>query len=152
MDFTRRTVLRATAGILTAAAVGVRPHGHAEAAEWNKTAFGARTVADAMKGIGATNPTPSKDIVIKAPDVAENGVSVPIEISSRIPDTESITILADRNPSPLIASFRLASGAEPYISLRIKLMESSNVRVVVTAGDRHFMAVREVKVTLGGCA
>ena len=105
-----------------------------------------------MKGIGASNPAPSKDIVIKAPDVAENGASVPIEISSRIPDTESITILADRNPAPLIAIFHFVGGTEPYVSTRIKLMESSNVRVIVKAADRNFIAVREVKVTLGGCA
>jgi sulfur-oxidizing protein SoxY len=105
-----------------------------------------------MKAIGAANPMPSKDIVLKVADIAENGASVPVEVASRIAGTETISIIADKNPSPLVASFEFASGAEPYLATRIKLMESTNVRVIVKAGGRHYQSVREVKVTLGGCA
>jgi len=39
-------------------------------AAWNKAAFEAKNVGDAMKGLGATGPIDSKDITIKAPDIA----------------------------------------------------------------------------------
>jgi len=144
----RRRLLRVTTG-LALAAVGGRL---ATAAEWNKAGFGAHTVAEAMKAIGATTPITSKDIVVKAPDVAENGAVVPIEVSSRIADTEAISIIAEKNPSPLVATFEFTAHAEPYVSTRIKLMESSNLRVIVKAGGRYYQSVRAVKVTQGGCA
>jgi sulfur-oxidizing protein SoxY len=43
------------------------------------------------------------------------------------------------------------NGAEPFVSTRIKMGETSALRVVVQAGGKHFMAAREVKVTIGGC-
>ena len=43
------------------------------------------------------------------------------------------------------------SGAEPFISTRIKMGETSNLRVVVQSGGKYFMAAREIKVTIGGC-
>ncbi len=147
----RRRLLRMTAGLMVAGACAPFV-GAAAAAERNKAGFSANTAAEAMKSIGATNPTPSKDIVLKAPDVAENGALVAIEVTSRIPNTEAISIIADKNPAPLIATFEFGAGVEPYISTRIKLMESSDLRVVVMAGGRYYQSVREVRVTQGGCA
>ena len=57
-------------------------------------------LTDALKSIGATNAANSKDILIKAPDIAENGALVPIEITSNIPGTQTIYIIADKNPQP----------------------------------------------------
>jgi sulfur-oxidizing protein SoxY len=49
-------------------------------AAWNpRAAFEARNVGDAMKAIGASRAADSKDITIKAPDIAENGAVVPVE-------------------------------------------------------------------------
>ena len=42
-----------------------------------------------LRAIGATAPADSRDIVINAPDVAENGAVVPISIRSNLPDTET---------------------------------------------------------------
>src|ERR1700694_3164162 len=79
-------------------------------AAWNKAAFEAKTPGDALKGIGAGNATPSKEIVIDAPEIAENGAVVPIEITSNIPGTTSIAVLADKNPFPLVGKFDFAPG------------------------------------------
>jgi sulfur-oxidizing protein SoxY len=38
-----------------------------------------------------------------------------------------------------------------YVHLRVKIGESSPVRVVVAAGGKHYTAAKEVKVTIGGC-
>jgi len=96
-------------------------------------------------------PADSKDITIKAPDIAENGAVVPVEVTSGIPGTTAIAILAEKNATPLVADFGLMSGAEAYISTRIKMGQTSLVRAVVMAGGKAYTAAKEVKVTIGGC-
>ncbi|MCZ7654293.1 MAG: hypothetical protein M5R42_08360 [Rhodocyclaceae bacterium] len=56
-------------------------------------------MAGALKGVGAGSTTESKDIVIRAPDIAENGAVVPVDVSSNIPNTISLAVLVDKNPS-----------------------------------------------------
>ena len=120
-------------------------------AAWNESAFGAKTPQEAMKGIGAANLTPSSDIVIEAPQIAENGAVVPIEIAANIPGTTSIAVVLDKNPFPLAARFDFKDGALPYVKVNVKMAETSDVRVVATAGGRNYVATREIKVTIGGC-
>ena len=121
------------------------------AAAWNKGAFGAKTLADALKGIGASGAAPSKDLVIEAPQIAENGAVVPIEITSNIPGTTSIAVLIDRNPFPLVAKFDFMEGALPYVKVNVKMGETSEVRSIAQAGGKSYMATKEIKVTVGGC-
>jgi sulfur-oxidizing protein SoxY len=154
MNFARRTFIKgagAAGTVAVAVAAGLLKPSQVVAAEWNKAAFEAKGVADALKAIGAENPADSKDITIKAPDIAENGAVVPVEVTSKIAGTEAIAIVVEKNPSPLAADFHLANGAEGYISTRIKMGQTSNVRVVVKAGGKTYAAVKEVKVTIGGC-
>ena len=121
------------------------------AAQWNRAAFEAKALADSLKNIGALSISDSDQIELKAPEIAENGAIVPVEVSSKIPGTQSIYIIADKNPQPLVAIFDLGSNLEPYVSTRIKMGESSKVRALVRAGDKFYMATQEVKVTIGGC-
>ena len=152
MDSRRRVVLRLAAGALGAAAVtGLTAGRGAWAANRNEAAFQAKAVADALKSLGTGNLVESKDIVITAPDIAENGAVVPVAVTSRIPDTESIAILAEKNPFPLAASFDIAPGAEAYVSTRLKVGQTTDMRAVVKAGGKYFTAAKEVKVTVGGC-
>jgi sulfur-oxidizing protein SoxY len=120
-------------------------------AAWNEQAFGAKTAADALKNIGASAAAPSKDIVIEAPQIAENGAVVPIEISSNIPGTTSIAVVIEKNPFPLAGKFDFKEGALPFVKLNVKMGETSDVRVVAVAGGQQYVATREIKVTIGGC-
>ena len=120
-------------------------------AAWNEQAFGAKTAADALKSIGAPSPTPSKDIVIEAPQIAENGAVVPIEVSSNIAGTSAIAVIIEKNPFPLAGRFEFKEGALPFVKLNVKMGESSDVRVLAEAGGKHYVATREIKVTIGGC-
>jgi sulfur-oxidizing protein SoxY len=155
MRMHRRTFLKslsALSGTMLAAGAGLLRPLTAWAAEWNKAAFEARTLAEAMKGAGVATAADSKDISIKAPDIAENGAVVPVEIACKIPDTRRILIFAEKNPQPMVANFMLAPGVEPYISTRIKMGETSNIKIVAITGDnKMFTATKEVKVTIGGC-
>lgn len=121
------------------------------AAEWNKAAFEAKGMPDALKAIGATGAADSHDILIKAPDIAENGSVVPVEVTSGIAGTTSIAIIAEKNAFPLVGTFDLTGGSEGFISTRIKMGQTALVRAVVTAGGKSYTAAKEVKVTIGGC-
>lgn len=154
MDALRRVVLRGAGGsaaLAVALAAGLLKPQPARAAGWNKDAFGAKTPADALKGIGAASPTESKDILIDAPQIAENGGVVPIEITSNVPGTRSIAVLIEKNPFPLAGKFDFKEGAVPFVKVNVKIGESSNVRVVAEAGGKFYVAVKEIKVTIGGC-
>jgi sulfur-oxidizing protein SoxY len=147
MNSLRRTLLKLTA----LAAVGLLKTTQAAAAVWNKAGFESKATADVLKALGAAGATESRDIVITAPDIAENGAVVPIEVMSRIPGTQSISIIAEKNPFPLAATLQFTNGAEPWAYVRIKMGQTSNVRAVVQAGGKFFTAAREVKITIGGC-
>jgi sulfur-oxidizing protein SoxY len=147
----RRSFLAVTALLTTALVTGLLRPLHAIAAQWNKAAFDARNVDDAIRASGIVNPTPSAEIVIKAPEIAENGAQVPVDILSNLPGTQTIYIFVDKNPQPFVGSFNFKRGADPFISTRIKMGETSNLRIVVSAGGKHYVATREVKVTIGGC-
>lgn len=147
MNRLRRTVLLAAGTV----ALGLMAPIRAFAAAWNKDAFSAKSVADALKSIGAGAPAPSKDIVIDAPQIAENGAVVPIDITSNIPNTTSLSVLVEKNPFPLVGKFDFKDGAVPYVKLNAKIGETSDVRVVAEAGGKHFVATKEIKVTIGGC-
>ena len=120
-------------------------------AAWNKEAFQSKTAANALKELGVAASTESKDILIEAPQIAENGAVVPIEVTSNLPGTRSIALVIDKNPFPLTARFEFSESAVPYVKVNVKLGESSFVRAVAEAGGRHYSAAREVKVTIGGC-
>ncbi|HLU76316.1 MAG TPA: thiosulfate oxidation carrier protein SoxY [Burkholderiales bacterium] len=154
MNRNRRVALKSaglSSMLVAGFATGLLRPADALAIEWNQDAFHAKNVADALQKLGAQNPVDSGDITIKAPDIAENGAVVPIDITSDIPGTERITVLIDKNPFPYVGSFDFTKGALPYVHVRVKMGESSNVRVIATANGKHYQAVKEVKVTIGGC-
>ena len=148
MKHQRRGFLAGTLALLVAALA--RPV-TALAAVWNKEAFGSKSAADAMKSIGAPSAEASSGIAIEAPQIAENGAVVPIEVTSNIPGTTSIAVLAEKNPYPLVAKFDFAEGALPFVKVNVKMAETSDVRVVAAAGGKSYQATKEIKVTIGGC-
>jgi len=131
------------AGLLTPQAV---------LAAWPKAAFESKKVEDSLNSLMGSGLTgASNDISIKAPDIAENGAVVPVTVSTTIAGVESIAILAEKNPSPLAASFDLGKGAQGFVSTRIKMGKTGDVIGVVKAGGKLYAARKGVKVTIGGC-
>ena len=118
---------------------------------WNKTAFEATKLDEATKGLNVSTETPSKDIEIIAPDRAENGAVVQIEITSKIANTESIAVLVEHNPTPLIGTFSFSNGALPFVITRIKMAEDSDLKVIVKADGQYFTASKKVVVLENGC-
>lgn len=122
------------------------------AADWNKASFTSRNINDALKSMGMSTSAETRDIVIVAPEIAENGAKVEIDMSSNLPATRSLTIFADKNPMPLAAIFEFSGNALPFARVQLKMAETTRVRVVAKTGDgKTHVAFREIKVTLGGC-
>ena len=154
MNGGRRKVLKATGGSAVlglAMAAGLFRPGSAWA-QWNKNAFEVKSLNDAVKALGGASAAESKEITITSPDIAENGAVVPFTISSKLPNTEAMALLVEKNPNILTANFNIPAGTEPWINTRVKMGQTSNVIALVKTSDGKFhYAAKEVKVTLGGC-
>lgn len=152
MNPMRRHFLKAasSAGLIAAAiAAGLMKPGQA-LATWNNAGFTATKTADALAAIGGTGAMESKDIQVKAPDIAENGAVVPIEVATTLANVESIALLGEKNVNPLIAHYALTNfGGSLY--MRVKLGQTANVRAIVTSGGKTYTATKNIKVTAGGC-
>ena len=154
MNASRRKALKGTGGAAVlglAMAAGLFRPGTVWAAEWNKAAFDTKSLNDAVKAMGGAGAAESKDITITSPDIAENGAVVPFTITSKIPKTESIALLVEKNPNILAANFDIPQGTEPWVNTRVKMGQTSNVIALVKADGKFYYTSKEVKVTLGGC-
>lgn len=153
MDQARREFIKASSVIALMAAAGLLSAGQARAQQqaWNKAAFDAKSLDETVKALGGSAVAPSNDISINAPDIAENGAVVPVGVTSRIPNTQAIYMLVEKNPNSLAAGFLIPAGTEANVATRIKMGQTSNVHAVVKADNKFYVATKEVKVTLGGC-
>jgi sulfur-oxidizing protein SoxY len=153
MKVQRREFIKAGSvlGMMVAAGLLTEREALAQQAAWNKAAFEAKSLDDTVKALGGSSAAQSGDITITAPDIAENGAVVPVGASSKIPNTQGLYILVEKNPNALAAGFGIPAGTEPNVATRIKMGQTSNVHAVVKADNKFYVATKEVKVTLGGC-
>lgn len=146
----RRQVLLAGLGAVVAA-------GTAGSLAWPAMADLA-AVQKAMAALLGDRQPQEGRVKIDAPEIAENGNTVPVTVEVDSPMTEqdyvkTVHIFADGNPRPEVASFHFtpASG-EAVASTRIRLAKTQNLYAVAEMSDGSlYMAKREVKVTIGGC-
>ena len=148
---TRRQTLKQSAvvaGLL--AGTGLFPqYAHA----FNKAAFDAKTLGDALKALGASGaPEASGSVTLTAPDIAENGAVVPLAVASSLAGVKQLVLLVEKNPNALVAVSNVSPEVDASFATRAKMGETSDVYAVAITGDgkAHF-AKKEVKVTLGGC-
>jgi len=93
----------------------------------------------------------SGDIELTSPEIAENGNTVPIEVSSG--SAVAIMVLATGNPTPSVATFNFGKlAASRAASTRIRLAGTQDVVAIAKLEDGSFVqASNTVKVTIGGC-
>lgn len=152
----RRGFLAASAGALLVALLG-SPR-WALAAGRKENAFNARSPESVYGALGLASPTElqaGESIAIHAPDVAENGANVPVEVAVSLPRVERVLLIAEKNLFPLLADARFSPDApiqvQPWLEVKVKLGETSSLRVIVQADGRLYTATRSVKVIVGGC-
>ena len=90
-------------------------------------------------------------ITLIAPEIAENGNTVPIEVNA--PGAEAIIVFAAGNPTPSVATFNFGPmAASQSAATRIRLAGTQDVVAIARMPDGSFVqASQEVKVTIGGC-
>ncbi len=90
-------------------------------------------------------------VTLDAPEIAENGNTVPISVSAE--GAASIMVLAAGNPTPPVATFNFGPLAgSSSASTRIRLAGTQDVIAVAKMADGSFARTsKEVKVTIGGC-
>lgn len=93
----------------------------------------------------------SDGITLIAPEIAENGNTVPIEVDA--PGAEAIMLLAAGNPSPDVCTFNFGPLAGTRAaSTRIRLAGEQDVIAIARMPDGTFKQARQnVRVTIGGC-
>jgi sulfur-oxidizing protein SoxY len=147
---TRREILKRSAtvaGLL--ATTGLFPQ---YAFAFNKAAFDAKSVAEAVKAFGGSAPVESKDVTLTAPDIAENGAVVPLGVATTLAGVKQMLLLVEKNPSALVAKFDVTPAVDANFATRAKMGQSSDVYAVAIMNDgKALFAKKEVKVTLGGC-
>ena len=122
-------------------------------ANWNQNAFHSRHYQKALESLyGSKVLEKTNNIKILAPDVAENGASVPITVSTSIKGIETLSIFIENNPLPLIASYNLRQYAIPNFSVRVKIAKSSPIHVVVRSQGKLLSFSKKIHVSVGGCA
>jgi len=110
-----------------------------------------------MEFTGGKTPAAGR-IDLKAPEIAENGNTVPISVSvesemSEASYVQSVMLVADGNPNPGVITFHFTpmSGAASATT-RMRLAKTQNVLAVAKMNDGSvFMDKKLVKVTIGGC-
>ena len=114
-------------------------------ADRNVDAFNAETESDALSeffpGLAVT---PSDAITIGVHDLVENGAVVPIKVNTTLPNVESISIMVEKNPNPLIANFNLTPACAGFV-------EPSNITAIVKSNGKLFSTTKFVEVIEGGC-
>ena len=144
---TRREALLSTALLSALAGIGLLGTTAAHAASGP---FAATSVADVLKALGA-EPTASGEIALSSPDIAENGAVVQVGVTSQLAKTTEIHLLVEKNPMPLVASYRIPEGTDAFLQMRSKMGQTTHVWALVKADGRWYSASKETKVTLGGC-
>ncbi|MHA1127751.1 MAG: thiosulfate oxidation carrier protein SoxY [Alphaproteobacteria bacterium] len=137
MQFTRRDALIIGAGAATAALLPIQ-------------AFAAAGDDEIMAFTGGADVTEG-GIELTAPEIAENGNTVPVAVSA--PGAVSIILIATGNPNPEVATFNFGPLAgSQSASTRIRLAGTQDVIAIAKMADGSFArAASTVKVTIGGC-
>jgi len=126
-----------------------------EAAAWFTQAFEAKQTSQVMAALKATAVPVSADLQIEAPQKAESGSVVQVELTSKqaAGSISSLRLLADANPTPLIASFELGKQVLPKLVTRIKLAQSGEVIALAQQASGQFQQQRRQVIVLeDGCA
>ena len=138
MKLTRRDMLSIGSGVIVAAGLGANPVLASLADEEIANFTGGAETGEGM-------------VVLKAPEIAENGNTVPIKVAA--PGAVMVALFAEGNPMPKVATFRFGLlNPTRSASTRIRLAGTQTVVAIAQMEDGTFQrASANVKVTIGGC-
>lgn len=115
-------------------------------------------VAAEIKKLYGDKKVESGRIKLDVPQIAENGLVVPINIEVESPMTsadfvKTVHVYAEKNPLPGVVSYTFTPEAgKAAASTRMRLAETQDIVVVAEMSNGQIFSTRaEVKVTIGGC-
>jgi sulfur-oxidizing protein SoxY len=117
----------------------------------------AAVAAEIKKLYGDKKPESGK-IKLDVPEIAENGLVVPINVEVESPMTDSnyvktVHVFADGNPLPGVVSYRFTPACgKAAASIRMRLAQTQNIVCIAEMSNGALHSVKaNVKVTIGGC-
>jgi sulfur-oxidizing protein SoxY len=117
-----------------------------------------QAVAAEIKKLYGDKKFESGKIKLDVPEIAENGLVVPVNVDIESPMTDadyvkSVHVYADGNPLPEVVSYKFTPACgKASASTRMRLAQTQNIICIaeLSNGNLH-MAKANVKVTIGGC-
>lgn len=115
-------------------------------------------VAAEIKKLYGDKKLESGKIKLDVPEIAENGLVVPINVDVESPMTDAdyvkaVHVFADGNPLPGVVTYKFTPACgKASASTRMRLAQTQNIVCVaeMSNGNLH-MAKANIKVTIGGC-
>jgi len=115
-------------------------------------AFAAEDLGSVLRELYGRDSIPESDQVrIGVAKLAENGAVVPVKVDVDLPHVDEITLIAVRNPVPLVARFAFGPRTRPFVATRIKLAETGEILAIARRSEELLLARAAVEVTVGGC-
>jgi sulfur-oxidizing protein SoxY len=176
VEQSRRDVMRLSSGLALAFSTGLLKPSEvfcqqtSWGSDWNGAVYSAKSLEAfvyAMNGDTTTPNTPrtvtkrgeapglslakANELIIEAPELAEHGTNVPVTLTSKIPKTDFIALIADHNPNPVCVGFNVLPDTEPQYSVRIKVAETSAIIAVARSEGKWYYTLKDITVMLGGC-
>jgi len=153
MSISRRTFVRSAVGgavVSTGFGTAMMTPRRVRAALPPQTFFS--SPAAAISAVLGTDEAPlSAAVEIKIPSMVEVADMVPVTVMTTLDNIESITIVADDNPNPIIAYYRFSPQLWPYLATRVRLAKSGNVHALVKAKGTVHRATKHIDISIGGC-
>lgn len=113
---------------------------------------------EAISGMFGDRVITEGRVTVDLPPIAENGYSVPIDISVDSPMTEEdyvkqIVVFSPRNPLPVLAQYHLTPmSGRADVSARIRLGGTQAIRVIAEMNDGTLWSgAKQTLVTLAAC-
>ncbi len=117
-----------------------------------------KAVAEEIKKLYGDKKFESGKIKLDVPEIAENGLVVPINVDVESPMTDadhvkSVHVFAEGNPLPGVVSYKFTPACgKASASTRMRLAETQNIVCIAEMSNgKLYMAKANVKVTIGGC-
>ena len=140
-DPTRRKLLKLTIAAIATSAV---------AGNFSRSALASNGIDQAILDFTGGNIPREGEVVLDAPEIADNGGSVQIRIAAA--GARKIALFSDGNPNPGIVVFNFGEGTVPAATTRVRLAGSQNLVAIAEMADGTFVqTMRPIIVTVGGC-
>lgn len=93
----------------------------------------------------------SPRVRLTAPEIAEDGAAVPVTVDCDLHGVSHLYLIADDNPTPLVAAFEFTDGIPAYVSTRIRMAQTGRLRAIAMVNGEPLQAGCRIQVMKGGC-